>query len=123
MSYKASTRSSLKTSILRYSTTSLKCSTPRDPEVGNFLTLKQGITNLSCHFSVGDEEYVYRYPGVGTDKMINRGAEQAALELASDLGLDSTFMHMDAKRGWKIYDLSLRHETSMYQTRRSSQTQ
>ena len=71
-------------------------------EVGNFYPLKQGITNLSCHFSVGDEEYVYRYPGVGTDKMINRGAEQAALELASDLGLDSTFMHMDAKRGWKI---------------------
>ena len=70
--------------------------------VGDFYPLKQGITNLSCHFSVGDDEYVYRYPGVGTDKMINRGAEKAALELAKDLGLDSTFMHMDSDQGWKI---------------------
>lgn len=71
-------------------------------EVGGFYPLKQGITNLSCHFNVGQEEYVYRYPGVGTEKMINRPAEEAALKLARRLGLDSTFMQMDTKSGWKI---------------------
>ncbi|MFC2729385.1 MAG: ATP synthase delta/epsilon chain alpha-helix domain-containing protein, partial [Centipeda sp. (in: firmicutes)] len=30
---------------------------------------KQGITNLSCHFAVGDAQYVYRHPGIGTEKI------------------------------------------------------
>ena len=34
-------------------------------EIHDFYPLKQGITNLSCHFSVGDQEYVYRHPGIG----------------------------------------------------------
>lgn len=71
-------------------------------KVGEFYPLKQGITNLSCHFTVEGAEFVYRYPGVGTEKMINREAERDALKLAGDLGLDSTFMHMDEERGWKI---------------------
>lgn len=71
-------------------------------EVDGFFPLKQGITNLSCHFAVGEAEYVYRHPGIGTEKMINRSAELQALELARDLGLDHTFIHMEPDRGWKI---------------------
>lgn len=71
-------------------------------DVSDFYPLKQGITNLSCHFSVGDDEYVYRHPGVGTEKMIDRSAEFAALSLANDLGIDRTFMTMDPRSGWKI---------------------
>ena len=41
-------------------------------DVHDVYPLKQGITNLSCHFAVGGEEYVYRYPGVGTEQMIDR---------------------------------------------------
>ncbi|MFT3876813.1 MAG: phosphotransferase [Propioniciclava sp.] len=71
-------------------------------EISDFYPLKQGITNLSCHFSVDGAEYVYRHPGVGTEKMIDRKAEVKALKLARRLGLDSTFLHADPKRGWKI---------------------
>lgn len=71
-------------------------------DVHDFYPLKQGLTNLSCHFTVGDEEYVYRHPGVGTENLVDRGAELAALELARDLGLDSTFVVGDPERGWKI---------------------
>lgn len=71
-------------------------------EVHDFYPLKQGLTNLSCHFAVGDEEYVYRHPGVGTENLVDRGAELAALELARDLGLDNTFVVGDPQRGWKI---------------------
>lgn len=71
-------------------------------EIHDFYPLKQGITNLSCHFTVDGEEYVYRHPGVGTEKMIDREAEIAALELASKLGLDKTFIYGDPARGWKI---------------------
>lgn len=70
--------------------------------ISDFYPLKQGLTNLSCHFTVGDQEYVYRHPGAGTEKIIDRKAEAKALRLARKLGLDATFLHADPKRGWKV---------------------
>lgn len=80
-------------------TRTLGCS--RD-EIHDVYPLKQGLTNLSCHFSTADGEYVYRHPGVGTELLIDRSAELAAQRAASDLGLDRTFVDGDAARGWKI---------------------
>ncbi len=71
-------------------------------QIRDFYPLKQGITNLSCYFAVDDREYVYRHPGIGTDKIIDRRAEIAALELAGRLGLDRTFLASDPAEGWKI---------------------
>ena len=71
-------------------------------DIRDFYPLKQGITNLSCHFAVGDAEYVYRHPGIGTEKIVNRGAEFAALRLAAKLGIDDTFVAGDPGSGWKI---------------------
>ena len=64
--------------------------------------LKRGLTNLSFSFSCKGEGYVYRYPGVGTDEIINRAAEAHALNVASKLGLDTSFICEDEQRGWKI---------------------
>lgn len=80
-------------------TSTLGCSAD---DVKDIYPLKQGITNLSCHFSVGDKEYVYRHPGVGTDKIIDRQAENEALHLARDLNLDSTLLFSNPVQGWKI---------------------
>lgn len=71
-------------------------------EIHDVYPLKQGLTNLSCHFTTNDGEYVYRHPGVGTEQMIDRGAEVQALTLAKRIGIDSTFIFEDPKRGWKI---------------------
>ncbi len=71
-------------------------------EVHDFYPIKQGLTNMSFHFSVGDDEYVYRHPGVGTSKFINRQAETDAEAVASRLGVDPTFVREDPVRGWKI---------------------
>jgi len=71
-------------------------------QIGDFFALKQGLTNLSCHFTVDGEQYVYRHPGAGTEKLVDRSAEKAALELARELELDSTFLTADASAGWKI---------------------
>ena len=71
-------------------------------QIHDFWPLKQGITNLSCHFAVGADEYVYRHPGVGTELLIDRNAELAALEVARNLGIDHTFIYEDPERGWKI---------------------
>ena len=75
-------------------------------QIHSFYPLKQGLTNLSCHFSVGEgadeREYVYRHPGVGTENMVDRAAEEAGLRLARELGIDNTFIYEDQRQGWKI---------------------
>ncbi len=71
-------------------------------EIHDVYPLKQGLTNLSCHFATSEGEYVYRHPGVGTELLINRKGEVAALKAAKGLELDDTFIHEDPERGWKI---------------------
>ena len=71
-------------------------------EIHDVYPLKQGLTNLSCHFATNDGEWVYRHPGVGTELLVNRSAEKAALETARALGLDSTFVFENPRRGWKV---------------------
>ncbi|MBE6470021.1 MAG: winged helix-turn-helix transcriptional regulator [Coriobacteriaceae bacterium] len=71
-------------------------------EIRNVYPLKQGLTNLSCHFTTDSGEWVYRHPGIGTELLIDRSAEHSALKLAKELSLDTTFLYMDAGRGWKI---------------------
>lgn len=72
------------------------------PEIRDVYPLKQGLTNLSCHFATDDGEWVYRHPGAGTELIIDRKAEKATLETAAKLGLDSTFVFENPRRGWKI---------------------
>ncbi|WP_102337355.1 phosphotransferase [Collinsella provencensis] len=71
-------------------------------EIRDVYPLKQGLTNLSCHFRIDSGEYVYRHPGVGTELLIDRQGERAALLVAKELGLDNTFIAQDPEKGWKI---------------------
>ncbi len=71
-------------------------------EIRDVYPLKQGLTNLSCHFKTDAGEYVYRHPGVGTELLIDREGEVAAQTVAKTLGLDDTFIYEDPERGWKI---------------------
>ena len=71
-------------------------------DIHELYPLKAGLTNLSCHFRVGNSEYVYRHPGVGTELLVDRQAEFQALAFAKELGIDGTFFAGNAKEGWKI---------------------
>lgn len=71
-------------------------------EIHDVYPLKQGLTNLSCHFATNSGEYVYRHPGTGTELIIDREAEHEALLTAQRLGLDDTYIYADPERGWKI---------------------
>ena len=64
--------------------------------------IKQGKTNLSFKFNVGDKAYVYRHPGLEASSFINRASETASEEEAKRLGLDKTFIFEDPESGWKI---------------------
>ena len=71
-------------------------------EIRDVYPLKQGLTNLSCHFRTDSGEYVYRHPGVGTEVLINRKGEVQAQTVAKEVGLDDTFIYEDPEKGWKI---------------------
>lgn len=73
-----------------------------EDEITDIKPLKTGMTNLSFHFCCKGNEYVYRHPGVGTEKYINRESEAESMKVAECLGLDDTYIYMDPVEGWKI---------------------
>lgn len=71
-------------------------------DIVDIASIKAGITNTSFRFMVNKQRYVYRHPGIGTEKYINRKSEAKSMKIASELGLDDTFIYMDSIEGWKI---------------------
>lgn len=73
-----------------------------EDEIRDIVPVKFGMTNLSFRFSCRGKWYMYRHPGVGTEKYINRQSEAESMKIAQKLGLDDTFIYIDAQEGWKI---------------------
>lgn len=93
--YVKNTRSSIMNNICSV----LRCN---EEDIVGFKPIKEGLTNTSFIFEVKGEKYVYRHPGEGTDAIISRKNEKAALELAKLIDIDPTYLFMDDKEGWKI---------------------
>lgn len=71
-------------------------------DIMNIKPLKDGLTNTSFSFDCLGKKYVYRHPGVGTEKYIDRSSEAASMEVAAKLQIDRTFVAMSKDKGWKI---------------------
>ena len=71
-------------------------------DIYGIVAIKQGLTNFSFRFKVGEQEYVYRHPGEGTEKIINRKSETFTQRVAYELGIDRTYIYEDERAGWKI---------------------
>ncbi|MBR1863288.1 MAG: phosphotransferase [Ruminococcus sp.] len=71
-------------------------------DITDIQAISAGLTNTSFSFSAKGNKYVYRHPGKGTEKYINRTSEAFSMKVASDNGLDDTFIYMDENEGWKI---------------------
>lgn len=71
-------------------------------DITGIKAIKAGLTNTSFQFCVNGQQYVYRHPGRGTEKYINRHSEGFSMNVASKLELDNTFIYMDSDKGWKI---------------------
>lgn len=74
----------------------------QENEINHIKPIKIGLTNLSFLFECKGRKYVYRHPGIGTSKYINRRSEAASMEIARKLQLDNTYIYMDPESGWKI---------------------
>ena len=73
-----------------------------DTEIMDFRNVSEGLTNTSFIFRIKDIDYIYRHPGDGTEKIVNRKNEKNSLETAKKWGIDPTYVYMNVKEGWKI---------------------
>ena len=70
--------------------------------INEVVPINEGLTNQSFRFRVGEQRYVYRHPGAGTDEVICRASETFSQGVARKLGIDRTFVYEDEAKGWKI---------------------
>ena len=61
-----------------------------------------GLTNYNYIMEIHGKHYVVREPGVLTERMLNRPAEQSNNIIASELGINSACIYFDPKTGIKI---------------------
>ena len=73
-----------------------------EEDIVDFRTVSEGMTNTSFVFRIAGEDYIYRHPGDGTEKIINRRNEKKSLIIAKEIGVDPTYIYMDVNEGWKI---------------------
>lgn len=73
-----------------------------EEDIVDFRPIKEGMTNTSFVFRVHGKDYVYRHPGTGTEKVVNRQNEKRSLLIAKKFDVDPTYVYMDSSEGWKI---------------------
>lgn len=73
-----------------------------EEDIVGFRRINDGLTNTSFIFRIAGVDYVYRYPGDGTEKIISRENEKASLILAKKYDFDPTYVYADSQEGWKI---------------------
>ena len=71
-------------------------------EIKGIFPLKQGMTNQSFVFHIGDEAYVFRLPGKGTDELISRTEEKRSYELVESLDITDKLVYFNGDTGVKI---------------------
>lgn len=73
-----------------------------ESEIMGIEVVNTGLTNLSFAFTVKGVRYIYRHPGVGTEKYISRKAEAFSMKKAKELHLNETIIYISPEEGWKI---------------------
>lgn len=66
------------------------------------IPLKQGMTNDSFIFSLNNERYIIRVPGVNTEKIINRHQEYDVYQAIKDEDFVEPVIYIDRDKGYKI---------------------
>lgn len=66
------------------------------------IPLKQGMTNDSFIFSINNERYIIRVPGVNTEKIINRHQEYDVYQAIKNEEFVEPVVYIDRDKGYKI---------------------
>lgn len=64
--------------------------------------LRKGMTNRLFAFSLGTKRMVFRIPGKGSSRFIDRRHEAEVYEKIAELGISEKIVHIDPERGYRI---------------------
>ena len=71
-------------------------------DIVDITVLKKGMTNRSFLFSIGDQRYIMRIPGEGTDNLINRVQEAEVYTVISSRNICDDVAYINPQNGYKI---------------------
>ena len=71
-------------------------------EIHNLQPLQKGLSNSVLTFDLNGGKYVFRFPGLGSEVLIDRGRESMIQSQANDARVDTTLVAMSVSKGWKI---------------------
>ncbi len=71
-------------------------------QIHNIKSLKTGMTNRSFVFTVNNQQYIFRVPGEGTDKLINRKNEYDVYQQIKDKNICDDIIFFSPDNGYKI---------------------
>lgn len=64
--------------------------------------LQKGLSNSVLSFRYNGGKYVYRYPGLGSEILIDRGRESIVQKQIEEARVDTTLVAMSVQHGWRI---------------------
>lgn len=64
--------------------------------------IQKGLSNSVLTFELNGGKYVFRFPGLGSEVLIDRGRESMIQSQANDARVDTTLVAMSVSEGWKI---------------------
>ena len=64
--------------------------------------LQRGLSNSVLSFRFNGGKYVFRYPGLGSEILIDRGRESIVQKQIEDAGVDTSLVAMSVRYGWRI---------------------
>ncbi|MBQ2885147.1 MAG: phosphotransferase [Alphaproteobacteria bacterium] len=64
--------------------------------------LQKGLTNSVLSFCYNGGKYVFRYPGLGSEVLVDRGRESIVQKQIEDAGVDTSLIAMSVRYGWRI---------------------
>lgn len=71
-------------------------------KINSISSLKSGMTNRSFIFSCDNKRYIFRIPGEGTDKLINRKYEYDVYCQIKDKNICDNIVYINPQNGYKI---------------------
>ena len=71
-------------------------------QINNLQPLQKGLSNSVLTFELNGGKYVFRFPGLGSEVLIDRGRESMIQSQANDARVDTTLIAMSVSKGWKI---------------------
>ena len=71
-------------------------------QITDLKPLQKGLSNSVLSFRFNGGKYVFRYPGLGSEILIDRGRESIVQKQIEDAGVDTSLVAMSVRYGWRI---------------------